>query len=210
MQDRALFFNDVVGYDPLRKRSTCGGASSSRWSAVRPQRGLLPHARSRQPQDRPSTRPRRAADAARVRRRSDRMIKRRAFLTLLVGAAACPPAAHAQQPSVPVVGFLNSASPEAFSDRLRAFHRGLKDTGFVEGENVAIVYRWAENQFDQLPDLAAELVRRRVAVIVANSPAALPAQAATTSIPIVFIAAEDPVRSGLVASIARPDNNLTG
>jgi len=137
-------------------------------------------------------------------------LKRREFITLLGGTAAWPLAARAQQPAMPAIGFLHSATPEAFVDRLRAFHRGLKDTGFVEGENVSIVYRWAENQSDRLPEYAAELVRRRVAVIAANSTATLPAKAATTSIPIVFLFAEDPVRTGLVASLARPGNNLTG
>jgi putative ABC transport system substrate-binding protein len=138
-------------------------------------------------------------------------MRRRDFITGIAGSAATwPQVAQAQQPATPLVGFLNSASAEAFADRLRAFHQGLKDTGFVEGENVAIVYRWAEDQLDRLPELAAELVRRRVAVIAANNPAALPAKAATANIPIVFIVAEDPVRTGLVASFARPGNNLTG
>jgi putative tryptophan/tyrosine transport system substrate-binding protein len=138
-------------------------------------------------------------------------LRRREFITLIGGvAAAWPLKARAQQPAIPAVGFLNSASPEAFPDRLRAFHRGLKDTGFVEGENVAIVYRWGENQIDRLPELAADLVRRRVAVIAVNTPATLPAKAATASIPIVFVFNEDPVQLGLVASLARPGGNLTG
>src|SRR5262250_145025 len=138
-------------------------------------------------------------------------MNRRAFISLLGGAAATwPLVAHAQQPAMPAIGFLHSSTPESFADRLRAFHRGLKDTGFVEGENVSIVYRWAENQSDRLPELAEELVRRRVAVIAANSTAALPAKAATTTIPIVFLVGEDPVATGIVASLARPGNNLTG
>jgi putative ABC transport system substrate-binding protein len=140
-------------------------------------------------------------------------MRRRAFIALVGGGAtvgAWPFAVRAQQ-AMPVIGFLQSASLDAMTDLLRGFHQGLKDTGYVEGENVAIEYRFADNQLDRLPALAADLVRRRVAMIVTGSPPpAFAAKAATKTIPIVFGVAEDPVRMGLVTSLARPGGNLTG
>jgi putative ABC transport system substrate-binding protein len=137
-------------------------------------------------------------------------MNRRAFIAGVGSAAALPVGARAQQSAMSVIGFLHPSSPDAFADRLRTFRQGLKDTGYVEGESLAVLYRWAEDQNDQLPELAVELVNRQVAVIVAFASAALAAKSSTTTIPIVFLAIEDPVRLGLVASLARPGGNATG
>jgi putative ABC transport system substrate-binding protein len=144
------------------------------------------------------------------------MTTRRAFISLLIGTTVslhllCPLAARAQQPALPVVGFLSAVSPGPFAQRVAAFHQGLNDAGYVEGRNVTIESRWAEERYDRLPALAADLVGRRVAVIVSyTDAAALAAKTATTTIPIVFINGNDPVRAGIVPSLNHPGENVTG
>src|SRR6266487_5916595 len=140
-------------------------------------------------------------------------MRRRDFIKVIAGSAiAAPRAARAQQPGVPLIGFLGSVSPEMYTARLRAFRQGLREEGYVEGQNVAIEYRWAEGHYDRLPVLAPELVHREVAVIVAGggTPSAVAAKAATATIPIVFAVAVDPIEAGLVANLHRPGGNVTG
>ena len=139
-------------------------------------------------------------------KRASLPLQRRAFIAGLGGAAAWPVVARAQQPAMPVIGFLNSASPQPFENYVAGFRAGLKETGYVDGQNVAIEFRWAEGHYERLPGMAADLVRRKVAVLVATggSPAVLAAKAATTTVPIAFTIGGDPVRLGIVTSSAGP------
>jgi putative ABC transport system substrate-binding protein len=138
-------------------------------------------------------------------------MNRREFITLIGGAAAaCPHAVRAQQPAMPVVGFLSTTRHDEFADRAAAFREGLKQAGYIEGQNVVIEQRSTEGQYDQLPALIADLVRQQVALIVGNTPSALATKVATTTVPIIFVTGGDPVRDGLVASVNRPGGNITG
>jgi putative ABC transport system substrate-binding protein len=138
-------------------------------------------------------------------------ISRRELIAALGGAVAMwPLTARAQQPALPVIEFLSSASPGPYAPFVSAFHKGLEEVSYVEGQNVAIEYRWAEGQYDRVPSIALELVGRGVAVIVANTPGVLAIKAAITTIPIIFTTASDPLQAGLVASMSRPGGNVTG
>jgi len=149
-------------------------------------------------------------DVINCRFRARGSMRRRDFISLIGSAASWPLGARAQQSALPVVGLLNSGTFATNAKNVEAMRQGLKESGFIDGQNVAIEFRWAENQFDRLPALATDLVRKPAAVIVGNTPAALSAKAVTATIPIVFTTGSDPVRDGLVASLNRPGGNVTG